>query len=65
MTNFDAGLHYPIRLDELPGSWIYGYVRDFCLEVQSGFACGTHSETDIGIPHLRPMNISLEGKLDL
>lgn len=65
MTNFDAGLHYPIRLDELPDSWIYGYVRDFCLEIQSGFACGTHSETDIGIPHLRPMNISREGKLDL
>lgn len=64
MAGLDTGLHYPIKVDELPLSWVAAYVGEFCLSIHSGFACGQHSDSDIGIPHLRPMNISREGVLD-
>lgn len=64
MVEINTGLHYPIKLNELPSSWVVAFVGDFCDSIQSGFACGQHSDSDIGVPHLRPMNISREGVLD-
>lgn len=64
MTEINTGLHYPINLDAMPAAWIVNYVGAFCEDIQSGFACGQHSDTDIGVPHLRPMNINREGSLD-
>ncbi len=60
----DTGLHYPINLARLPASWTADFVGEFCDVIQSGFACGEHSDSDIGISHLRPMNINREGSLD-
>ena len=65
MSSIDTGLHYPIKLDGLPKSWAYGVVGEFCDVVQSGFACGKHSDDDIGVTHLRPMNVSRKGAIDL
>ena len=64
MSEIDTGMHYPIKLDELPPSWVIAFVGDFCDGIQSGFACGRHSDSNIGVPHLRPMNISRNGELD-
>lgn len=64
MSEIDTGLHYPIAINKLPSTWSIGHVGEYCQEVQSGFACGRHSDTDIGIPHLRPMNVSREGSLN-
>jgi type I restriction enzyme S subunit len=35
------------------------------MDVQPGFACGSHNRQGVGIPHLRPMNVSDEGRFDL
>lgn len=65
MSNLETGLHYPINLGELPASWEKGYVGDFALEIQPGFASGKHNKEGRGIPHIRPYNIDRLGKLDL
>jgi type I restriction enzyme S subunit len=58
-------MHYPIDLDALPASWEKGYVGDFSLEIQPGFASGKHNKEGLGIPHIRPFNIDRLGKLEL
>ena len=60
-----TGMHYPIDLDAVPASWETGYVGDFALEIQPGFASGKHNKEGRGIPHMRPYNIDRLGKLDL
>ena len=65
MNDINTGLHYPLIVRDLPSSWLIAYVREVCDEVQSGFACGQHSDDNIGVAHLRPMNISKDGKIDL
>ena len=64
MTELNTGLHYPVKIDDLPENWAAAYVGDFSTELESGFACGAHSDTDIGVVHVRPYNVSREGKLD-
>ena len=58
-------MHYPIDLEMLPVGWDMGYVGDFALEIQPGFASGKHNKEGRGIPHIRPYNIDRLGKLDL
>lgn len=65
MTQIDLGQHYPIKTDTLPNTWVVGYVGDFANNIQAGFACGLHGRGTEGIAHLRPMNVSREGALDL
>ena len=65
MSKIDMGLHYPLTVRDLPSSWLVTYAREVCEEVQSGFACGRHSDENIGVAHLRPMNISKDGRIDL
>lgn len=60
-----TGMHYPIDLEALPVGWEKGYVGDFALEIQPGFASGKHNKEGRGIPHIRPYNIDRSGKLDL
>jgi len=64
MGKVETGLHYPIELDQLPSCWHANYIGVFCQEIQSGFACGRHSDEQIGVPHFRPMNVSRLGLLD-
>lgn len=64
MTEIELGQFYPVQTDALPNTWVVAYVGDFALVVQSGFACGKHGRND-GVPHLRPMNVSRDGALDL
>lgn len=65
MSDIDTGMHYPVAIRSLPPSWRVVYAGEACDEVRAGFACGRHSRDDIGICHLRPMNISKYGKIDL
>ncbi len=65
MTSMQTGRHYPIDLAALPVGWEKGYVGDFALEIQPGFASGKHNKEGRGIPHIRPYNIDRSGKLDL
>jgi type I restriction enzyme S subunit len=64
-VNLETGLHYPIKLGELPAVWAADYVGAFSDEIESGFACGSHNQTGDGIQHLRPMNITSKGEINL
>jgi type I restriction enzyme, S subunit len=52
--------------DELPEGWICTTLGEgLVVDVQPGFACGSHNRQGDGIPHLRPMNVSEEGRIVL
>lgn len=57
--------HYPISSDKLPSSWASTTVGEILSDIQPGFASGIHNQEGVGIPHLRPMNVDRDGKLDL
>lgn len=61
----DTGMHYPVRLDLLPKNWTVCTVGDVIADIQPGFASGAHNQEGRGVPHLRPMNISRDGRIDL
>lgn len=63
--NFETGSHYPLSLDGLPNGWRCGYVGDFSSRIEPGFASGEHNKDGSGVPHLRPMNIDRDGRVDL
>jgi type I restriction enzyme S subunit len=56
---------YPLNLATLPASWTTAWLGDVAIEIQPGFASGAHNENGKGVPHLRMMNVSREGNLDL
>jgi type I restriction enzyme S subunit len=52
--------------NELPEGWAEATLGDgLAIDVQPGFACGSHNRDGQGIPHLRPMNVSEQGRIDL
>ena len=65
MTTSGVDEHYPINLRELPEGWEATIVGDAILDIQPGFASGVHNQEGIGVPHLRPMNIDRDGRIDL
>jgi type I restriction enzyme S subunit len=65
MRRIEANSHYPIDLDRLPKLWEAVFVGDVIADIQPGFACGMHNQEGVGVPHLRPMNVDREGRLDL
>jgi type I restriction enzyme S subunit len=56
---------YPLDLRALPGHWEVAALGDVVVEMRPGFASGQHNRLGTGVPHLRPMNVSPDGKLDL
>ncbi|MFD9868681.1 restriction endonuclease subunit S [Streptomyces niveus] len=50
---------------ELPSGWALTTLSDLGVEAQPGFASGRHNRDGEGVLHLRPMNVSREGTLDL
>lgn len=56
---------YPLDLKALPGHWEVNALRDAVVEMRPGFASGKHNRLGTGVPHLRPMNVSPNGRLDL
>lgn len=52
-------------MTSLPRNWTRATLRQLCVEAQPGFASGEHNQDGNGIIHLRPMNISSGGEIDL
>jgi type I restriction enzyme S subunit len=50
---------------ELPEGWATTRLGDLTFDIQPGFACGEHNREGEGYPHLRPMNVSIDGKINL
>lgn len=50
----------------VPEGWTVAQLGDSLVEdVQPGFACGAHNRRGDGITHLRPMNVSADGRIEL
>jgi type I restriction enzyme, S subunit len=47
-----------------PG-WIWVSIQTVAEQLNSGFPSGKHNQEGRGVPHLRPMNISEQGSIDL
>ena len=50
---------------ELPKGWAECHLEDLATEINSGFPSGKHNKSGKGIPHIRPMNIDDQGKINL
>lgn len=50
---------------ELPNGWAWVTLREMTEKINPGFPSGRHNQEGRGVPHLRPMNISTEGNIDL
>lgn len=57
-----AGEH---KLTELPRGWVWARIAELTNAVNPGFPSGKHNRDEKGVPHLRPMNISSKGEIDL
>jgi type I restriction enzyme S subunit len=55
---------YPFA-NECPSGWIDTVVGEVIDSLESGFSCSKHNSQGIGIPHLRPMNVSPDGEITL
>ena len=53
------------ELPELPKGWVWVRLREIANDINPGFPSGKHNKDNMGIPHLRPMNINFKGKIDL
>lgn len=51
-------------LPELPEGWIWARIGEIA-EINPGFPSGKHNKKNIGVPHIRPMNININGEIDL
>jgi type I restriction enzyme S subunit len=45
-------------------AWPAVRLGELLSDIQPGFACGVHNSNGSGLPHLRPMNVSTEGRID-
>lgn len=49
----------------LPKGWIAPCLGEIALQLNPGFPSGKHNREQHGVPHLRPMNVTVDGKIDL
>lgn len=49
----------------LPSGWAWATIGEIADSINPGFASGEHNQEGKGHPHLRPMNISAKGQIDL
>jgi type I restriction enzyme, S subunit len=57
--------HYSFEGEDPPESWEIRALNNVLENIRPGFASGQHNKDGEGIPHLRPMNISPSGSIDL
>lgn len=53
------------ELPELPDGWVWTRLGEIAEKINPGFPCGKFNKESRGVPHLRPMNISAKGDIDL
>jgi type I restriction enzyme S subunit len=53
------------NLPKLPKGWAWETIGEIAKKINPGFPTGRHNKEKRGIPHLRPMNISTRGEIDL
>jgi type I restriction enzyme S subunit len=56
---------YPLGLADLPLGWVVSDLAALATKIQPGFPSGKHNQEGQGVPHLRPMNVSRDGMIDL
>ena len=47
------------------GKWPQVKIGDICTEIKAGFACGNSAKDIEGVVHIRPMNITPDGRFSL
>lgn len=52
-------------MSDLPEGWTATTLGTVLADIQPGFAAGRHSSNGAGLAHLRPMNVSRDGRIDL
>ena len=52
-------------MPDFPRRWIWTKLEDLSEKINSGFSSGEHNKEHKGILHIRPMNISTRGKINL
>ena len=57
--------HYPLSKEPLVTGWTVASIGEISRLVASGFPSGQHNQEKRGVPHIRPMNVDREGRLDL
>jgi type I restriction enzyme S subunit len=57
--------HSPFEGEAPPESWEITALSNVLEDIRPGYASGQHNKDGEGIPHLRPMNISPSGSIDL
>lgn len=65
MSEVEADKFYPFDINHPPRGWTVSYIKDVVGEIRPGFASGKHNSIGHGIPHIRPMNIDRQGRLNL
>lgn len=63
--NDEALQNFPFVNRTAPLNWKLVALSDISSDISPGFASGKHNSEGSGIPHLRPMNIDRDGKIDL
>ncbi len=61
----EALQRYPFAAVIAPSNWAKIALADISADVSPGFASGKHNLNGAGVPHLRPMNVDRDGKIDL
>ncbi len=61
----EALQHYPLATNGIPLNWAIVALTEIASDVNPGFASGKHSSDGIGLPHMRPMNVDRDGRIDL
>jgi type I restriction enzyme S subunit len=49
----------------LPPGWVWTTLEKIICKINPGFPSGKHNKSNQGVPHLRPMNVASDGKIDL
>ncbi|MDM7998639.1 MAG: restriction endonuclease subunit S, partial [Dehalococcoidia bacterium] len=53
------------QTEGLPEGWAPAQIGDVIMDVQPGFACGVNNRGGHGVAHMRPMNVSEDGRIRL
>lgn len=56
-----VGEHY-VKTTRIAGVWPQVKIGDVCREIKSGFPCGNSAKDIDGVLHIRPMNITPDGR---